>query len=366
MSIVAAHSILAKSRSIRSLVLPIALLLWCYLRSIDASANEQPSRDALQRLAEETLLPQPTGHESQSLYLLQFERAKALLSEAEQLVGISALCVTDRDELIQQWHTVVSHYMALQGQQKGPPLALEQSWNMLFWPDKKNTLGRQIQRLIRDYPAISVEELRAKSVTVQGLGAYEWLLFDSATSKLDASVRCHWQAVVAQSIAISSKIIAKSWTENPWAALNKEQWQQERFSLVNNQLDFMLKKLALPLGKVGKPKPFFAEAWRSQSSYRNLYHNLRAIKDTLMVEGGLLASLQVEEPKLARLIRESLAEAIEAWPLQVSLFSTLSTDDGYRNALNAYNRLDYLNYLISEQAAQTLGVRVGFNSSDGD
>jgi predicted lipoprotein len=44
----------------------------------------------------------------------------------------------------------------------------------------------------------------------------------------------------------------------------------------------------------------------------------------------------------------------------------LQTKEGYRDALSQYNKLDQLKYLLHEEVAVTLGVVLGFNSSDGD
>lgn len=234
-------------------------------------------------LQSQMLVAEDSNHISQSLYLLQFERASGLHEQANQLALLTQQCTASEVNLASQWQLTASHYMALQAQQKGPQLALDQSW-----------------------------------------------------------------------------------TSNPWTSLDETQWLQESFSLVNNQLDFMLKKLALPLGTIGKPKPYFAEAWRSQLSYSNLYSNLVAIEQTLQVNNGLLDKLSEVDPKLHQLVVDSLKESVEQWPKEQQLFTELSTKEGYRNALSTYNRLEYLNYLVSEQAAQTLGVRVGFNATDGD
>lgn len=290
----------------------------------DSQVNEAASNDLNVR---SRVNPQVIEHVSQPLYLLQLDRAKALYIEAKQLESLASQCDIKRELLIDQWNTTVVRYMALQGQQTGPQAALDQNWKILFWPDKKNTLGRKMQSLMHDQPMITFGSLQTQSVTVQGLGALEWLLFDSAVKEFDAETVCHWQKVVAQSIAVSSKIIAQSWASNPWQPLSDEQWQQESFTTVNNQLDFMLKKMALPLGKAGKPKPYFAEAWRSQNSYQNLYSNLNALKSTLMVERGVLDQLHEVDPQLYTLITQSLQEAMEAWPQTTSLFLALPTDE---------------------------------------
>lgn len=306
-------------------------------------------------------------HLSMALYQIQHARSVSFYRASTELnSAVGAYCLSQQQAIIGPWRTAMERWMGLQGQERGPELALEQNWSVQFWPDKKNTLGRQMSGLMRNQPDISVEALSQQSVTLQGLGAVEWLLFDPATSAYSDEDVCQLMETITEHIVLTSTTIATAWQENPWGGLSDKEWQQEQFSLVNNQLDLMLKKLSLPLAKIGQPNPYFSESWRSESSYANLYANLEELQITLMAPNGIVMSLRAIDSPVAERIEEAISQTISQWPARETLFASLPSKNGYRQGLSAYNQLDYLNYLLSQEASAALGVSIGFNATDGD
>ena len=337
----------------------LILVTGCTASQEEATVSQQYSTNAFSM--------DNRSHVSQPMYQLQHARSTELWHKASALHhAVNTWCLVEPEAITEPWHSAMASWMALQGQERGPQQALEQNWSMQFWPDKKNTLGRQMRELLKNEPYIDPSELANRSVTVQGLGAVEWLLFDPAAQASSAEQRCVLMASISAHTVSTASTMASAWQQNPWLELDNQQWQQEMFSMVNNQLDFMLKKLSLPLAKIGKPNPYFAESWRSQTSYSNLKANLQQLQSTLMVEGGIVSSLEAIDSPVASRISEALAQTIEQWPSDDSLFEQLPTKSGYRQALNAFNQLDYLNYLLTQEASQALGVTIGFNATDGD
>ena len=68
----------------------------------------------------------------------------------------------------------------------GPLAEGNRSWQVQFWPDKKNLVGRQVEQLVTAQPQIDAAALAKSSVVVQGLSAYEYILFDSKPDMANA------------------------------------------------------------------------------------------------------------------------------------------------------------------------------------
>ena len=185
-------------------------------------------------------------------------------------------------QLKNQWQLTMNSWMALQGQERGPTAALEESWNVQFWPDKKNTTGLKMRQLTQQNKAWTQDEIAQQSVTVQGLGALEWALYDQQSPLLkDKASGCLSSQAIAQNLAMKSASIAEAWQVNPWLALDEMRWESEYIALLTNQLDYSMKKLSRPMAKIGHPRPYFSESWRAQTSMTQLKANVAALEKSI-------------------------------------------------------------------------------------
>ena len=320
---------------------------------------------------QQTVAYERTNHISQAVYEVEFNAADMFSHRAQSLVtSMEGLCEgTIVVESVQrQWHETMVSWMALQGQERGPDDALEQSWNIQFWPDKKNTTGRKMSDLIKQPEAATSEQIALSSVTVQGLGALEWLLYDNSSDLLTEANTCQTAIAVSRNLAKNADKIALAWQNNPWVELDETHWNSEYVALLSNQIEYSMKKMSRPLANFGKPRPYFAESWRSETSMLNLKANIEAMQKIYFANGqGLDATLrQRGKPQLADSISNQFSMMLDTWPVEESLFSLLQTKQGYRTAYSQYNKLEQLNYLIHEEVAIELGVIIGFNATDGD
>ncbi|NVD06823.1 iron-regulated protein A [Vibrio sp. JPW-9-11-11] len=324
-----------------------------------------------QTSSDERLVFENTNHISQKVYEVETEFAGLLNTQATSLSQVmSKYCQrsVDVDTVKQQWRKTMQSWMALQGQERGPQAALAQSWNMQFWPDKKNTTGRKMQRLIATEQSWTQAQIAAQSVTVQGLGAVEWLLYDNKSDLATSATTCQTAMAISDNIQHNAALILQAWQLNPWTQLDAKQWQSEYIALLSNQLEYSMKKMSRPLANFGHPRPYFSESWRSQTSMQNLYANLVSMQTLYLARGaGLDAMLRdMDKAALADRIVNQFAMAIETWPRDKSLFELLQTKQGYQYAYAQYNKLEQLKYLIHEEVAIELGVVIGFNATDGD
>ncbi|SEG62595.1 imelysin family protein [Vibrio hangzhouensis] len=324
-------------------------------------SNEQQSR----------FQPQMSNHISQSVYEIEFDSAwqfhKAMIQLQDATVRFCQQ-ETDIAEVTRAWQQGMQGWMWLQGQERGPATALEQNWNIQFWPDKKNTTGRKMLAASKQR-TWTVEVLQRESVTVQGLGAFEWLLFDTASSFSQGDRQnCALALAVSGALASRSQTVVTAWQSNPWTELNEAAWHAEYLALLANQLDYSMKKLSRPLAKIGAPRPYFSESWRSKTSLINLEANVEALQALYFAKGTGLDYILRRQG--AYLLAESIAQQFErilvTWPDEKSVFDMLQTKSGYQSALSLFNKLEQLKYLIGEETSVELGVVIGFNATDGD
>lgn len=314
-----------------------------------------------------------TKHDSSAVYQVQFESAVEFNNKAQKLeMDVAQYCSSETLDLAQvkgSWQETMTAWMALQGQERGPSKALEESWNVQFWPDKKNTTGLKMSGLTKQDRMWTQPEIASQSVTVQGVGAIEWLLYDKQSPLLNDKARgCQSADAIAQNLVVKSTNIVSAWQVNPWLDLDNKQWQSEYVALLTNQLDYTMKKMSRPMAKIGQPRPYFSESWRSQTSMLQLKANLIAMQKLYLAEGNGLDNVLRERGlvDLADRVSYQFSDTIASWSNESSLFELLQTKDGYRFVLAEYNKLDQLKYLIHDEIAIELGVIIGFNATDGD
>ncbi|RQW63473.1 imelysin family protein [Vibrio viridaestus] len=315
---------------------------------------------------------QKTNHESQHVYELEFLAANNLMRKSQILnEQVSEFCSNSLSlqELQNQWMDTMQSWMALQGQERGPADALKQSWNIQFWPDKKNTTGRKMTQLL-EQETVTLEDVEKGSVTIQGLSALEWLLFDNLSPLMNNKYAsgCIVMPLISENLANNTENVTNAWKENPWRQLDHAGWLSEYVSLLSNQLEFSLSKLVRPMANIGKPRPYFAESWRSKMSLANMKSNVKAIRTLYIADGyGLDSLLRAKGyDDVADRTLSQLDNLISSWPESNDLFDSLQTKAGYRQALLLRNKLEQLKYLMHDEVSVALGVTVGFNATDGD
>ncbi|MGF1682368.1 imelysin family protein [Photobacterium minamisatsumaniensis] len=267
----------------------------------------------------------------------------------------------------QAWQRAMQHWMFFQGREKGSENALALSWDIQFWPDKKNTTGRKLTQLLEQDVQWTATLLSEQSVAVQGLGAAEWFLFEHS-ELLKQPKGCELAIAVGQRITQNAIQLEAAWQSNPWQQLTPQLALVEYLGALSNQLDYSMKKLTRPLGKPGFPKPYQAESWRSGTSLANLKFSVEAMQQLYIAEGkGLDALLRSKEHfSTADRIALRFQTLLDSWPTEPSMGEMLTTREGYRSLLKISNSLEYIQIALQDDVAPELGIVVGFNATDGD
>ena len=260
-----------------------------------------------------------------------------------------------------------------------------------FWPDKRGTGGRQVERALeaRDPALTEPNGLVGKSVALQSLATYERLLYGMgegfAVDTADARSRyaCALAAAIARFQATLAAEVLADWSEPDGfraavttAAQGNRHYQSDDevaadfLKSLSGTLDLATKlKLDRPLGdSLERARPRRAESWRSGRSLANLIANLETAQALYGLPGGfgdLLAATGAEA--LDSGIRKSFLEALAAARAITGPLRETVTDPTRREGIaNLRERLRSLHLLIAGPMAQEIGLIVGFNALDGD
>ncbi|MDO6707369.1 imelysin family protein [Photobacterium sp. 1_MG-2023] len=300
------------------------------------------------------------------------QAAAQLLTSAEQLASaVENYCQTPSAQALTNsrnaWQQLMQHWMTFQGREKGSEAALALSWQIQFWPDKKDITGRKMAQLLAQDTTWTAKALSEQSVAVQGVGAMEWLLYDHPERLQDVH-GCALAVAIGQRLHQSGDSLQQVWQQNPWQAMTPQMALGEYVGALTNQLDFAMKKLSLPMGKPGQPRPYQAESWRSQTSLANLKANVLAMQALYLADGqGLDALLRARgETALADRLAGQFRSLLTDWPQGAGLGALLKTRDGYRSLISLNNGLEYIRYALHDEVSPALGIVVGFNATDGD
>lgn len=267
----------------------------------------------------------------------------------------------------------------------GPLAEGNRAWQIQFWPDKKNLVGRQVEQLLSTQPQIDAAGLANASVVVQGLSAYEYILYDAVVDMADTEQKaryCPLLVAIGERQKNLAEDILKQWNSTDGMLAQLSKFPNQRYAdsheaiaeLLRVQvtaLDTLKKKLGTPLGRQTKgiAQPFQAEAWRSASSLKSLEASLLSARTvwTGVDNHGLRGLLGPEQAPTAERIDAAYADSIKLLnALQPPLSNLLASEDGRRQLNALYDSLNTVHRLQEGELAKALGVQLGFNANDGD
>jgi predicted lipoprotein len=280
--------------------------------------------------------------------------------------------------------TAQKAWAALQPLLIGPLAEGNRPWSIQFWPDKKNLVGRQVEQLVAG-GAVDAATLAKASVVVQGLSAYEYILFDSKPELADSARKASYcpllVAIAGRQKALAEDIL-DGWKRNDGMLAQLSKFPNQRYAdaheaiadLLRAQvtaLDSLKKKLGAPMGRQSKgvSQPYQAEAWRSQSSLKSLQASLSAAQSVWNgVEGkGLRNLLPADQKPLAEKIDAAYAAAAKTLADNSKTLTELLADpDGMHTLTGIYDSLNTVHRLHEGELARALNIQLGFNANDGD
>lgn len=370
-----------------SLFLPLLCLA---IAAVPAAAQEGEA--PLPRVLDEAALPGVMAKAVDDFIIPGYRdlsRATAVLSDAS-----AALCATPSDATLEATRSafanVVGKWSTIEIVRLGPALEQNRFERFLFYPDRKSTGLKQVRAILAkgDESATAAENLKAKSVAVQGLGALEYVLYGTGAEALagkDGRFRCRYGHAIAQNLdAIAGALLAEwerpdgiqaAWKnpgpDNPLFRDNKEA-ATELLGILVHSVEMVRDQRLRPFhagmvdGKPGKGRPKLAIYWRSGNTMPSISANFRGLQ-TLFDSAGMEDLLPADSRSIAgsvTFLLKTLSAAADRvdGPIDASL-----ADDEKRATLDfiALNTADLLDRL-NRDFGGAIGLGAGFSFADGD
>ena len=309
--------------------------------------------------------------------------------EADRQLAVSALAYCEGKASLETARADFLHaqkaWAELQPLLIGPLAEGNRAWQVQFWPDKKNLVGRQVEQLVGGDKPVDAAAVAKSSVVLRGLSAYEYILFDSKPDAANPEQKaryCPLLVAIADYQKTLAEDILKNWNSTDGMLAQMTKFPNQRYAdsheaiadLLRAQvtaLDTLKKKLGTPMGRMSKgiPQPLQAEAWRSQSSLKSIAASLAAAQTVWagVDNQGLRGLLGKDQKALADKIDAAYAESSKLLESNQRSLSELLEDEAGRQQLNAiYDSLNVVHRLHEGELAKALNIQLGFNANDGD
>jgi len=264
-----------------------------------------------------------------------------------------------------QWLVLAQAWSSAEMVNFGPATASMSNLYINYYPDERGLVHSGVADLIAANPKLTPEQLAGESAIVQGVPGLEEALF--ANESLDAG-QCAY--VISASSALSTRLkdIEKNWQQNATdlLAIDKtaesdrglNQWINSLLSLIETMKSNAIDQ---PLGLTGKAKGHLPAATAGQS--RAIINAKLDTINKAMTDPVLTAILgSNDENKVSDNLSTALADTTALLAQMPEDLSKANKDD--QQAL--YDHLTEVTRLIKRQLIPALGIRVGFNSTDGD
>ncbi|MBO1517603.1 imelysin family protein [Psychrobacter halodurans] len=293
-------------------------------------------------------------------------RQSELLHElAQKHCQSDAVSGDELQALRDQWLVLAQAWARAEMINFGPATASMSNLYINYYPDERGLVHSGVADLIATNPKLTAEQLADESAIVQGVPGLEEALY--ANNSLDAG-QCAY--VISASDALSTRLqnIEKDWQKNATTllAIDKtadsdqglNQWFNSLLSLVETMKSNAIDQ---SLGLTGKAKGHVPAATAGQS--RAIINAKLATLNEALTDPVLTAILgSNNENNVADTLSTALADATT---LLAQMPEDIATADKATQQ-ELYDHLTSITRIIKRQLIPTLGIRVGFNSTDGD
>lgn len=173
--------------------------------------------------------------------------------EADQALASSALAYCQgKEDLVKArdaFHAAQKAWAELQPLLIGPLAEGNRAWQVQFWPDKKDLVGRQVEQLLKNNPQVDAAALAKASVVVQGLSAYEYILFDSKIDLADAATKARYcpllEAIGTHQQQLAQDILAR-WKNDGGMLTQMSKFPNDRYADAHEAIAELLRVRSPP------------------------------------------------------------------------------------------------------------------------
>lgn len=264
-----------------------------------------------------------------------------------------------------QWLVLAQAWASAEMINFGPATASMSNLYINYYPDERGLVHSGVAELIAANPSLTAEQLTGESAIVQGVPGLEEVLF--ANESLNAA-QCAYMVSASAALSTRLKDIESNWQENATTLLaidktaDSDQGLNQWFNSLLSLLETMkTNAIAEPLGLTGKAKGHLPAATAGQS--RAIINAKLATLNKTLTDPVLIAILGSNNENA---IADSLSsELADTTTLLAQMPEDLATADKDKQQ-ELFDHFTIITRLMKRQLIPTLGIRVGFNSNDGD
>ena len=325
---------------------------------IDISADTQ--KNYLTHVADNIVVPAYTDAARQSAILHEL---------AQQHCQQAPVHGAQLQALREQWLNLAQAWAVAEMINFGPATQSMSNLYINYYPDERGMVHRGVADLIAANATLTPAQLSNESAVVQGIPGLEEALY--ANDSLDAR-QCAY--VISASAALSTRLkdIENNWQDNAIHLLaidktaDSDQGLNQLFNSLLSLVETM-KSTAIdqPLGLTGKAKGHVPAATAGQS--RAIINAKLDTLNKVLTDPVLSAILEADvSPDKQNTVSDALSTALSD---TTTLLAQMPEDIATADKATQQQLLDHLTTvtrLIKGQLIPTLGIRVGFNSTDGD
>lgn len=354
----------------------LVTLATCVLAAACTPGAEMGPRSVVEEIIDDQIIPNHTAF------------ANAAREEQDAIVALcSAPDAARLQSARESFRKAALAWSRIEWLNFGPARQNNRRETLFFWPDNRGRGLRQVQELaaVIDPAQFAAAAFAGKSVSVKGLPALEYVLFDSGADVLLSSgaARCEYAEAIAASIAATAQELSAAWSSGKGyrhAMLsagpenaefrNHKEVLQKLLTAAGEQVQIVrdLKLKPLLAQRNGAPSPIAPPFATAGLSFAAVSENLDAASAVFLLHASKLlpedaayraGSLEFEVATLQRALSELGAEGTPATELARSKQS--------RDRLSyLLLPLDGVHTLMTQVYPSELGLVMGFNSLDGD
>ncbi len=255
----------------------------------------------------------------------------------------------------------------------------------LFYPDRKSTGLKQVQRILakKDESAVDADRLSGKSVAVQGLGALEFLLSGTGADSLVSGdpFRCAYAQAITRNLQQISLELLDGWSDESAAM---KLWTQpgpenpilrEPREAVNELLGTLVHGLetirdirigAFLKSESKKDRPRVALFRRSENTLLVTNANMLALKE-LLLKSGITTMLEEQDRALVDNVVFELQNAQRVLSgIEEPIADALANPESRNKLVYLKTSVSFAIGMLDEDIARAAGLSSGFSFSDGD
>ena len=311
----------------------------------------------LQHVVDQQIIPAYTQvtQQSQALHKMATEQCQQAPLQGDKL-----------QKLREQWLLLAQAWATAEMVNFGPATESMTDLYINYYPDERGLVHQGVIDLIAANPELQEDALLHESAIVQGIPGLEEVLY--ANDTLDAA-QCNYIIGASAALTTRLKAIEDNWRDNGTQLLNAasdadnkaglNRWVNSLLSLVETTKSTGLDK---PLGLTGSKKGHLPAAAAEQS--RAIITAKVAALNTALTD-PVLTSMLAAQGESGSIGEELSTKLAEITTLLAQMPENIADADKAKQQ-QLYDDLTTVTQLIKRQLIPTLGVQVGFNSTDGD